>query len=96
MDGLELCRLIRATPALARLYLILVTARTSKSRHCRRVGRRGRDDYLTSRSTARSCGHDSQVGRRILGLQRQLADQVRELQEDVGPGEAATGTVADL
>jgi phosphoserine phosphatase RsbU/P len=79
-DGLELCRKIRATPALANLYVILVTARASKADVVAGLDG-GADDYVTKPFDREELRARLQVGRRILSLQHRLGEQVRELQD---------------
>jgi phosphoserine phosphatase RsbU/P len=79
-DGLELCGKIRSTPALASLYLIFVTARTSKADIVAGLDG-GADDYVTKPFDREELRARLQVGRRILGLQQRLGEQVRQLQD---------------
>jgi DNA-binding response OmpR family regulator len=80
LDGLELCLKIRATPALANLYVILVTARASKADVVAGLSG-GADDYVTKPFDREELRARLQVGRRILALQQRLAERVRELQD---------------
>jgi phosphoserine phosphatase RsbU/P len=79
-DGLELCRRIRALPASRLVYVILLTARSSREDVIRGL-KAGADDYIT-----KPCDHDElyariQVGVRMLSLQQSLGDRVRELED---------------
>jgi PleD family two-component response regulator len=79
-DGLELCRRVRALPASRFVYVILLTAHTSREDRLRGL-KSGADDYLI-----KPCDHDElyariQVGVRMLRLQQNLADRVRELEK---------------
>jgi CheY-like chemotaxis protein len=78
-DGLELCRRVRALPASRLIYVILLTARSTREDVIRGL-KAGADDYIT-----KPCDHDElyarlQVGARMLRLQQNLADRVRELE----------------
>lgn len=65
MDGLELCRRIRKSPACAQMYVILLTARDSRA------------DIVDSAEL----GARVQAGIRILSLQSQLNARIGELQQ---------------
>jgi phosphoserine phosphatase RsbU/P len=67
LDGLELCRRIRATPPRSPVYVILLTARTS--RHDLVAGlEAGADDYLTKPFDPDELRARIHVGRRTLDL----------------------------
>ena len=79
-DGLELCGRVRALPVSRFVYVILLTAHTSREDRIRGL-KSGADDYLI-----KPCDHDElyariQVGVRMLRLQQNLADRVRELEK---------------
>jgi DNA-binding response OmpR family regulator len=79
-DGLELCRRVRAQPANRSVFVILLTAHTSREDRIRGL-KAGADDYIV-----KPCDHDElyariQVGVRMLRLQQNLADRVRELEK---------------
>jgi DNA-binding response OmpR family regulator len=80
MDGLELCRRVRATSVLANLYVILVTARSSKADIVAGLDG-GADDYVTKPFNREELRARLQVGRRMLALQERLAERVRDLQD---------------
>jgi DNA-binding response OmpR family regulator len=89
MDGLDLCRRIRADEErLGYVYMVMLTA---KSRHEDRVHgfRAGVDDYLTKPFDPQDLRARMEVGRRIIELQNALQAKVREL-------EAARGHVREL
>jgi DNA-binding response OmpR family regulator len=79
LDGLQLCGRVRALPASRFVYVILLSARSSREDVIRGL-KAGADDYIT-----KPCDHDElygriQVGVRMLRLQQNLADRVRELE----------------
>ena len=80
MDGIEICRQLRAVPRSAPLYLLLVTSKTEKGDLVAGL-QAGADDYV-----AKPFDHDElrarlQVGVRMVNLQRALADRVRDLEQ---------------
>ena len=77
MDGLEICRRVRE--AERTVYILMLTSREGKESMIKAL-EAGADDYLV-----KPCDRDElqvrlMVGERVIRLQRQLADQVRELQ----------------
>ena len=77
LDGLEVCRRVRQMSSRP-TYLILVTARGDKESVVRGL-QAGADDYVTKPFEADELRARIQVGERVLGLQMELADRVREL-----------------
>jgi len=80
IDGPTLCQRVRQDPALAHLYVILLTGRTSR---CDVVAGldAGADDYLTKPFDPEELRARVHVGSRIVALQRRLAERVAELQD---------------
>ena len=79
-DGVELCRRIRATPALKGMYLILLTARESKD-HVIEGLRAGANDYVTKPFDPEELHARVGVGVEVVRLQTELAERVKELEE---------------
>jgi phosphoserine phosphatase RsbU/P len=79
MDGIEICRAIRKRPHVIPEYLILLTARRSREDKIRGL-QSGADDYITKPFDREELRARVQIGFRVLGLQRALADRVRELE----------------
>jgi sigma-B regulation protein RsbU (phosphoserine phosphatase) len=79
LDGLEVCRRVRAELPLAHMYIILLTARESRGDLVTGLNA-GADDYVTKPFDADELRARVQVGVRILTLQQALAERVEELQ----------------
>ena len=79
VDGPELCRRIRQTPALAHLYVLLLTARSSRTDLVAGL-EAGADDYLVKPVDPHELRARVHVGARVVGLQERLAEKVRELE----------------
>lgn len=79
MDGIEICRAIRDIATPTQPYLILLTAR-SRPEDIVAGLRAGADDYITKPVDREELQARLQVGMRIVGLQRRLADRVTELE----------------
>lgn len=67
IDGVELCRRVRATPLATYLYVILLTARTSRQDLVAGL-EAGADDYLTKPFDPDELRARIRVGQRTLGL----------------------------
>jgi DNA-binding response OmpR family regulator len=80
VDGLELCRRIRKSPACAQMYVILLTARDSRADIVAGL-EAGADDYLVKPFDSAELGARVQAGIRILSLQSQLNARIGELQQ---------------
>jgi CheY-like chemotaxis protein len=78
LDGLEVCRRVRALPPPRLVYAILLTARSGKADLVQGFAA-GADDYLTKPFDPNELYARLQVGVRVLRLQQSLADQVRRL-----------------
>ena len=78
-DGPELCRRIRAEPALARTYVILLTSRDERADLVRGLDA-GADDYLTKPFDRDELRARVQVGVRVATLQERLTERVAELE----------------
>ena len=79
MDGLEVCRKIRAAALTRPLYIIMLTARDGTDDMVTALND-GADDYLTKPFNRDELRSRIQVGLRTLTLQHNLADRVRELE----------------
>lgn len=79
MDGLTICRRIRALPRGRVMYLILVTARTDRLDVVLGL-EAGANDYVTKPFHHSELRARLGVGARVLELQNSLADRVQELE----------------
>lgn len=80
VDGLELCRRIRATPAHAHMYVILLTGRDSRA-DCVAGLQAGADDYLVKPFDPDELRARVNAGVRMLTLQTRLTEQIEALRE---------------
>ena len=80
MDGVEICRRLRAHPGTRPVYIILLTARSGQEDKIRGL-QSGADDYITKPFDREELRARVQVGIRVLELQGALAQRVRELEE---------------
>lgn len=79
LEGPALCRRIRSDEATAHLYVILLTARDSHEDLVAGLDA-GADDYLVKPFDHEELRARLNVGARIVGLQRRLAERVGELE----------------
>jgi diguanylate cyclase (GGDEF)-like protein len=98
MDGVEICRRVRAAAREPYIYIVLLTARTD-SRDLVEGMEAGADDYLTKPFAAHELRVRLRAGRRILDLQSQLmaAREALRIQAtyDNLTGIANRGTILD-
>jgi len=80
IDGLEICRRLRALPQQRVCYAILLTAKDQKQDLADGLGS-GADDYIIKPFDPRELRARLQVGLRLLSLQQVLAGRVSELEE---------------
>jgi len=78
-DGIEICRRIRRTPALAGMYVLLLTGRNGRADLVAGLDA-GADDYIIKPFDPEELRARVAVGARVLGLQQKLAERVEELQ----------------
>ena len=79
-DGPEVCRFIRARPQTATVYVILLTGLGSRQNIIQGL-QAGADDYITKPFDRDELRARLEVGRRIVDLQRSLAERVKELED---------------
>jgi diguanylate cyclase (GGDEF)-like protein len=79
IDGIELCQRIRRVPALASIYVLLLTGRSARGDLVAGLDA-GADDYMTKPIDPEELRARVQVGVRVATLQRRLAEQVAELE----------------
>ncbi|HWN07923.1 MAG TPA: response regulator transcription factor [Pyrinomonadaceae bacterium] len=80
LDGVELCRRVRARPAQTPPYLILLTARSGKADVVAGLDA-GANDYLTKPFDSTELRARVQVGAHVLELQNILAARIGELED---------------
>ena len=87
MDGLELCRRLRAPSRRVYTYAILLTMRSGKSSYLEGLAA-GADDFMSKPVDADELAARLKVGERIVGLQKEMRQagrpplDVHALQED--------------
>lgn len=79
-DGVEVCRQLRKVPTDTPPYVILLTSRDSSDDVVTGL-HAGADDYVTKPPNAEELLARVNVGARVVGLQRALAERVHSLQE---------------
>jgi DNA-binding response OmpR family regulator len=79
-DGPEVCRIIRASPLMATVYVILLTALGSRQNIIQGL-QAGADDYITKPFDRDELRARLEVGRRIVELQHSLAERVQQLED---------------
>ena len=79
VDGITLCREIRATPSLSRIYVVLLTARDRLDEIVAGL-EQGADEYIVKPFDWDVLRARLQSGARIAQLQQSLAERVDELQ----------------
>jgi CheY-like chemotaxis protein len=88
LDGIDVCRRVRARPTATPPYIILLTAKTRREDVVEGL-EAGADDFIGKPFDRDELRARLQVGVRVVSLQRSLADRVRDL-------EAALGRVRQL
>lgn len=80
LDGLEVCRKVRAHPAMDGFYLVVATVRQSLDDVLAGF-QAGANDYITKPFHAQELRARLRVGRRVVELQAALATRVTQLQD---------------
>jgi len=80
IDGPELCRRLRANPATANTYILLLTARETSADMVHGLDA-GADDYITKPFDREELRARVHVGVRVATLQEKLEDHVQDLEE---------------
>src|SRR5262249_34603108 len=79
LDGVEICRRLRAVEDAKQAYLILLTARQGRESIVAGL-ESGADDFVSKPFDPAELQARLQVGLRVLDLESKLADRVRELE----------------
>jgi len=90
IDGPTLARDLREVPALAGMYVILLTSNTSRQDVIAGL-ESGADDYITKPFDWDELRARVRIGSRIVGLQQALGLRVNELQQALGSVRALSG-----
>jgi phosphoserine phosphatase RsbU/P len=80
LDGLEVCRKVRANPAMDGFYLVIATVRQSLNDVLAGF-EAGANDYITKPFHAQELRARLRVGGRVIELQAALASRVAQLQD---------------
>ena len=80
LDGVEICRRIRAHPRLSSVYIILLTSRAAVEDVVQGL-EAGANDYITKPFDAAELRARMQVGVRVVNLQTALAERIREVED---------------
>jgi DNA-binding response OmpR family regulator len=80
LDGVEVCRRVRAEPKLKTLYMILLTSRGSKE-HLLEGLQAGANDYITKPFDREELEARVNVGIEVVRLQNELKQRVSELED---------------
>jgi phosphoserine phosphatase RsbU/P len=80
LDGIEVCRRVRATADLRAMYLLLLTSRGSKA-HVIEGLKAGANDYVTKPFDSEGLSARVAVGAQVVQLQSELAARVGELEQ---------------
>jgi DNA-binding response OmpR family regulator len=80
MDGVEICRKLRATAGFELMYVILLTMRSEKEDLAEALSA-GANDYITKPFHPVELEARVRVGERMVKLQTALTDRVRDLEE---------------
>lgn len=79
LDGVEVCRRVRANPALKSAYLILLTAKSTEENIVQGL-EAGANDYVAKPFKRRELQARLRVGLRVIQLQDELVQHVAQLQ----------------
>jgi DNA-binding response OmpR family regulator len=82
VDGTEICRKLRAREDGSSFYILLLTAKTQKEDIVTGL-QAGADDYITKPFHHEELRARVQTGRRIVELQRHLAERIEELEQAI-------------
>jgi DNA-binding response OmpR family regulator len=92
LDGVELCRRVRATQATASVYVLLLTGKGGTDNVVLGL-RGGANDYLTKPFDLDELSARLGVGRRVVELQQSLAERVAELERTLAQVKRLQGLI---
>jgi sigma-B regulation protein RsbU (phosphoserine phosphatase) len=90
LEGIEICRRLRATPGFEFVYVILLTSRAEKQDLSAGLAA-GANDYIAKPFDPVELEARVRVGERMVNLQRSLGDRVLELEAALGEVRALQG-----
>jgi DNA-binding response OmpR family regulator len=90
LEGIEICRRLRATPGFERVYVILLTSRADKQDLSEGLAA-GANDYIAKPFDPVELEARVRVGERMVNLQRSLAARVADLEAALGEVRALQG-----
>ena len=82
MDGIEVCRQARTRDELQQLYIIMLTTKNDEEDIVEGL-RAGANDYVTKPFKRRELQARIQVGQRVVQLQNELSQRVKELEASI-------------
>ena len=82
MDGIEVCRQARTREELQQLYIIMLTTKNDEEDIVEGL-RAGANDYVTKPFKRRELQARIQVGQRVVQLQTELSQRVKELEASI-------------
>lgn len=82
IDGIDVCRRARKKPELQQLYVIMLTTKTEEEEIVEGL-QAGANDYVAKPWRPRELQARIQVGERVIQLQDELSQRVRELEESI-------------
>jgi len=83
LDGVEVCRRVRASPDATHVYIILLTAKTEKADIVAGLDA-GANDYITKPFDRQELRARVRVGETVVNLQQSLAARVQDLEIALG------------
>ena len=92
LDGLELCRRVRSSPATESVYVLLLTGKGGTENIVLGL-RAGANDYLTKPFDLDELSARLNVGRRVVELQQSLAERVAELERTLAQVKRLEGMI---
>lgn len=90
IDGIEVCQRVRSASFVIPPYLIILTVRGGTENIIRGLTA-GADDYITKPFDPEELQARVQVGVRMLGLQKKLAERVKDLEETLSRAQKLQG-----
>jgi phosphoserine phosphatase RsbU/P len=90
MDGLEVCQLVRRQSSFTPVYIILLTAKTTKDDVVQGI-RAGANDYIFKPFDREELYARVEVGETVVSLQQNLASRIKSIENGLSPGKHLQG-----